>query len=293
MLAVEVSAVSKRYGRGGRAVQALRDLSIVIPRGGIFGLLGPNGAGKSTLMRILAGLVFADAGEVRLFGERASPASRRRLGGLIESASFYPFLTAAENLDVLARTSGCPAATRSLLSRVGLAAAADRRVAHFSLGMKQRLGIAAALIGAPELLLLDEPANGLDPPGTLELRQLLRSLAQEDGISILMSSHLLDEVERLCDRVAILDRGSLKADGELRSLLATEERLWLDASPAERVLATVGALGEVHAGGIAVSIARADTPALLKTLGEAGVAIYEARWLRPGLERFFDAGRQP
>src|SRR4051795_12629607 len=131
MAAVEVDSISKRYGRGGRAVQALSGLTFAIPRGGIFGLLGPNGAGKSTLMRILAGLVFADAGEVRLFGERASPVSRRRLGALIESASFYPFLTAAETLDMLARTSGERCATKSLLSRLGLAAAADRRIAHF------------------------------------------------------------------------------------------------------------------------------------------------------------------
>jgi ABC-2 type transport system ATP-binding protein len=285
--------VSKTYGRGARAVHALSDLSFAIPRGGIFGLLGPNGAGKSSLMRIVAGLVFADAGEVRLFGEPASPDGRKRLGALIESANFYPFLTAAEMLQVLARTSGCSADVRSLLSRVGLASAADRRIAHFSLGMKQRLGVAAALIGSPDLLLLDEPANGLDPPGTLELRQLLKSLAEEEGITVVMSSHLLDEVERLCDRVAILERGRLKAEGALGSLLAAEERLWLDASPADRVLARVGDRGSVHAGGIAVSIARAETPALLKALGEDGVAIYEARWLRPGLERFFEmeAGR--
>lgn len=293
MAAVEVDSISKRYGRGGRAVQALSGLTFAIPRGGIFGLLGPNGAGKSTLMRILAGLVFADAGEVRLFGERSSPASRRRLGALIESASFYPFLTAADTLEMLARTSGLNCAAESLLSRVGLAGSADRRVAHFSLGMKQRLGIAAALIGEPDLLLLDEPANGLDPPGTLELRQLLKRLAEEDGITVVMSSHLLDEVERLCDRVAILDRGTLKAEGEIGELLGAQERLWLDASPAEQVREILGARGEAHAGGIAVSIARAETPALLKALGDAGIAIYEARWLRPGLERFFDGSGQP
>ncbi|HEX4739176.1 MAG TPA: ABC transporter ATP-binding protein [Allosphingosinicella sp.] len=287
MEAVEVEGVSKRYGRGDRAVRALAGLSFAVPRGGIFGLLGPNGAGKSTLMRIVAGLVFADEGEVLLFGERASAAGRRRLGAMIESANFYPFLTAAETLEVLSRTSGCRIAAGTLLARVGLAAAANRRVGTFSLGMKQRLGIAAALIGEPDLLLLDEPANGLDPPGTLELRKLLRALADEDGITIIMSSHLLDEVERLCDRVAILDRGTLKAEGDLASLLGGGEQLWLDASPSERVLARVGERGRPHAGGVAVSIARAETPALLKALGEEGVAIYEARWLRPGLERFF------
>jgi ABC-2 type transport system ATP-binding protein len=287
--AIEIEAVSKRYGRGERAVQALANLSFTIPRGGIFGLLGPNGAGKSTLMRIVAGLVFADSGAVRLFGEPASPAARRRLGALIESASFYPFLTAAEMLEVLARTSGCSVDAAALLARVGLASAGSRRIAHFSLGMKQRLGIAAALIGKPDLLLLDEPANGLDPPGTLELRQLLKGLAERDGITVVMSSHLLDEVERLCDRVAILDRGTLRAEGEIGALLAPDERLWLDASPCERVLARVGNRGETHAGGVSIAISRAETPALLKALSDEGIAIYEARWLRPGLERFFDA----
>jgi ABC-2 type transport system ATP-binding protein len=289
MAAVEVSGLSKRYGPRGGSIQALSDLSFAIPRGGIFGLLGPNGAGKSTLMRIVAGLVFADEGEVRLFGEPASVASRSRLGAFIESATFYPFLTASEVLEVLARTSGRAVAAGPLLSRVGLASAADRRVRHFSLGMKQRLGIAAALIGGPDLLLLDEPANGLDPPGTLELRETLRSLADEEGITVIMSSHLLDEVERLCDRVAVLDHGRLRAEGDLASLLAGEEKLWLDAAPIHSVLARLSGRGRIHAGGVAVAISRAETPALLKALSDEGIAIYEARWLRSGLERFFQA----
>ncbi len=287
MAAIEIERISKRYGGGERAVHALSGLSLDIPRGGIFGLLGPNGAGKSTLMRIVSGLVFADEGEVRLFGERASTAARRRLGAMIESATVYPFLTAAETLEILARTSGHRIVARPLLVRVGLEAAAHRQVSTFSLGMKQRLGIAAALIGGPDLLLLDEPANGLDPPGTLELRKLLRELADGEGITIVMSSHLLDEVERLCDRVAILDRGTLKAEGDLATLVGCGEQLWLDASPLDRVLATVGARGRPHAAGVLVSIARAETPALLKGLGEAGVDVFEARWLRPGLERYF------
>jgi ABC-2 type transport system ATP-binding protein len=284
MGAIELSGVSKRYG----SVQALDDLSLVIPEGGIFGLLGANGAGKSTLMRIVAGLVFPDAGDVRLFGQAASPAGHRCLGAFVESASFYPFLTAAQTLGVLADTSGVKVAAASLLERVGLAAAADRRVADFSLGMKQRLGIAAALIGAPDLLLLDEPANGLDPPGTAELRRLLRELAGE-GVTIVMSSHLLDEVERLCDRVAVVESGRVIAEGALDVLLAADERLWLDAAPAQQVLARTGGRGRAEGGGVSVALPRAEVPALLKALSDDGIAVYEARWVRPGLERYFRA----
>ncbi|MBV9931895.1 MAG: ABC transporter ATP-binding protein [Alphaproteobacteria bacterium] len=282
MGAIEIEGVSKRYG----GVRALDGLSLTVPGGGIYGLLGANGAGKSTLMRIVAGLVFADAGSVRLFGAPASPAGRRRLGALVESASFYPFLTAVETLLILADTSGVAIDAGGLLERVGLSEAADRPVGDFSLGMKQRLGIAAALIGAPDLLLLDEPANGLDPPGTAELRRLLRALAGE-GMTILFSSHLLDEVERLCDRVAILDQGRLAAEGTLDTLLAAGERLWLDVAPVDRALARVGDRGTPDRGGIAVGVRRADVPALLKALADDGVAVYEARWVRPGLERYF------
>jgi ABC-2 type transport system ATP-binding protein len=281
---IEVSALSKRFGRGDRAVQALDGLTLAIPAGGIFGLLGANGAGKSTLMRIVAGLVFADAGEVRLFGASVSAASRRRLGAAIEGPAFWPFLTAAETLGLLARTAGVEARPETLLERVGLAAAADRPVGGFSMGMKQRLAIAAALVGAPEALLLDEPANGLDPAGTAELRRLLRGLAG-DGLTIILSSHLLDEVERLCDRVAIIDSGRLVAEAEVGALPG--EYLWLDARPVERALARIGAAGRREGEGISVAIPRGEAPALIAALVGDGVELHEARWVRPGLEALF------
>jgi ABC-2 type transport system ATP-binding protein len=283
--AVEAVALSKRFGRGERAVQALDGLSLAIPRGGIFGLLGANGAGKSTLMRIVAGLVFADCGEVRLFGAPAAAESRRRLGAAIEAPAFWPFLTAAETLGLLARTSMAEADVAALLGRVGLAAAAERPVGGFSLGMKQRLAIAAALVAAPDILLLDEPANGLDPAGTAELRELLRRLAGEDGLTVILSSHLLDEVERLCDRVAIVDRGRLVAEADVKSLPG--EHLWLDARPVERALARTGAAGRPGGEGIAVAIARSEAPALIAALVGDGVELHEARWVRPGLEALF------
>jgi ABC-2 type transport system ATP-binding protein len=290
MAAIAIEGVSKCFGRGGDAVQALDGLSLVIPDAGVYGLLGPNGAGKSTLLRIVTGLVHADAGSVELFGAPACPASRRRLGAFIESPTFYPFLTARGLLAVLARTSGAPADdSDSLLRRVGLSQAADRRISGFSLGMKQRLGIAAALAGKPDVLILDEPTNGLDPAGILEVRKLVRGLADQDGIAILLSSHQLDEVERICDRVAILSKGRLAAEGRVDELLAAGERLWLDVRPAEAVLERLGERGASEDGGVAARIERGEAPAFLAALAADGVEIFEARWIRRDLESVFFA----
>jgi ABC-2 type transport system ATP-binding protein len=285
--AVEIVGISKRFGRGATAVDALVDLSLNIPAGGVYGLVGPNGAGKSTLLRIVTGLLFADAGGISLFGEPASPSSRRRLGAFIESPTFYPFLTGSELLAVLGATSGVRADTDGLLRRVGLEQAADRRIAGFSLGMKQRLGIAAALVGDPEVLILDEPTNGLDPEGIKVMRGLMRRLADEDGLTVLVSSHLLDEVERMCDRVAILNHGRLAAEGAVSELLGQDARLWLDARPVDAVLARLGDKATLENGGVAARIERADAPALLAALATDGVEIFEARWMRRDLEAVF------
>ncbi len=291
MVAIALAGISKRFAGRSGAVQALDALSLLIPRGGVFGLLGPNGAGKSTLLRIIAGLVHQDAGSVELLGEPASAIARRRLGALIDAPLFYPFLTARELLQVLAHTAHVAIDPSSLLQRVGLEAAADRRIGGFSMGMKQRLGIAAALLGNPDIVILDEPTNGLDPEGMREMRVLLRDLAERDGITVLLSSHLLDEVERTCDHVAILRRGRLAAQGAVRDLLRGE-RLWLDAGPADRVLARLGTRGTPHGDGVVAQIERSEAPALIAALVADGVAIREARWLRPDLEEIFLAEMQ-
>ena len=294
MAAIGIEGVSKRFGRGAGAVDALSGLSLVIPAGGVYGLVGPNGAGKSTLLRIVTGLLFTDSGSVSLFGEPASARARRRLGAFIEAPTFYPFLTGRELLEVLGRTSGVRADAAGLLRRVGLGPAGNRPVSDYSLGMKQRLGIAAALIGDPEVVILDEPTNGLDPEGIAEVRHLVRELADRDGRTVLMSSHLLDEVERICDRVAILSRGRLAAEGPVAELLGEEERLWIDARPAEAVLARLGDRAAVEADGVAARIERAEAPALLAALAAEGVEIFEARWMRRDLEAvFFTETRRP
>lgn len=286
MNALEVAQLSKRFGNG---VQALADLSLSVPEGGVYGLLGPNGAGKSTLLRIVTGMVHPDSGSISLHGRPADVESRRELGALIESPSAYPFLTADEFLRAIAWTAGVPVEPGPLLERVGLAEAAHRRVGTYSLGMKQRLGLAAALVGRPRLLILDEPTNGLDPEGITDIRRLVRALADGEGLTVLLSSHLLDEVERVCDRVAILSHGRLLAQGRVVDLLAAGEELWLDVRPPEAALARLGALGELREGQVVARIGRAEAPALLAALAADGVEIFEARWARPDLESIFFA----
>jgi len=285
--AIAVNGIRKSYGFGARAVLALDDLTLHIPRGQVYGLLGPNGAGKSTLLRIIAGLVRPDRGHIEILGEPAAPASRRRLGMLIEAPGFYPFLTAREHLEMLARMADTPLPVDAVLKRTGILHAADKKVSGFSLGMKQRLGIGCALVGQPEAIVLDEPTNGLDPDGILEMRALIRELAERDGITVLLSSHLLDEVERVCRRIAILRRGALAAEGDVAELLGRNGRFWLDVDSAEAVSKKLGARAEPANGGLYIAVKQADVPELIASLVAAGIRIHEAKWVKPDLETVF------
>jgi ABC-2 type transport system ATP-binding protein len=285
--AISFRAVDKRFRSGGSSVQALDGLSLSVPRGAVYGLLGPNGAGKSTLLRILAGLLTADRGDILIFGEKAGPANRRRLGMLIESPTFYPFLTAREHLQMLARFTDTLALVDPTLRRIGLEKAADKTVSGFSLGMKQRLGIGCALIGRPEAIVLDEPTNGLDPDGILEMRSLIDELAHRDGLTVLLSSHLLDEVQRVCDRVAILQHGRLVAEGAVADLLDRDGRFWMSVETPEAVLLQLGERAEAGDGGVYVRIEKGEVPDLIARLAGAGMRIHEAKWVKPDLETVF------
>ncbi|RKE83893.1 ABC transporter ATP-binding protein [Rhizobium sp. AG855] len=294
--AISFISVDKRFGRGRSSVLALDGLSLSVPKGSVYGLLGPNGAGKSTLLRILAGLLTADRGDVLIFGAPAAPANRRRLGMLIEAPSFYPFLTAREHLQMLARFTGTGALVEPVLRRIGLEKAADKAVSGFSLGMKQRLGIGCALIGQPEAIILDEPTNGLDPDGILEMRALIDELAHRDGLTVLLSSHLLDEVQRVCDRVAILQHGRLVAEGAVADLLDREGRFFLLVDTPDTLLEKLGSRAEAGDGGVYVKIDREQVPDLIASLAGAGMRIHEAKWVKPDLETVFlsqtrEAGR--
>jgi ABC-2 type transport system ATP-binding protein len=209
--AVATFGLTKRY-RGD--VLAVDRVDLRVARSEIYGFLGPNGAGKSTTIRMLLGMIAPTAGHAELFGERVradAPATWRRVGHLVESATAYPELTIRENLEVARRLQGVEdrASTRRLIDQLGLGEYADRRAGTLSLGNLQRLALARALLHEPELLILDEPANGLDPAGVIEVRELLRELAQRRGATVLISSHILAEVDRLATRIGIIHRGRL------------------------------------------------------------------------------------
>ena len=219
--ALEVSGLSKKFGD--RTV--VDNVSLRIPRGSAFGYLGPNGAGKTTLIRMVLGLTPATSGSMSVLGVPV-PAQRaralERVGAIVEEPRFHGYLTGRQNLRVLAAARQ-PAAQRRIepaLERVGLRERADDRVGAYSMGMRQRLGVAACLLGDPELLILDEPMNGLDPAGMLEFRQLLRSFVDE-GRTVILSSHLLDEVERTCDAVAVVDQGRIVAQGSIDEVIGS------------------------------------------------------------------------
>jgi ABC-2 type transport system ATP-binding protein len=281
--AVAVRGLTKSYG----AVRALDGLDLQIPIGGVFGLLGPNGAGKSTFLRLLLGLIRPSSGELRLLGRSPGREVATRIGGSIESPRFHPFLTGLETLDSLALMAGVRPTSNALLERVGLAHAAALRVDTYSLGMKQRLAIAAALIGDPELIILDEPLNGLDPAGILEMRSLIRALGEREGATVIVSSHLLDEVERVCDHIAIVHRGSLVLEGRVQDLLSAQAVLRLRGEPRDLLLRIAGPAARIEGEEVHVTIPEEATPALISALCAAGVALYEASWHRPSLEALF------
>jgi ABC-2 type transport system ATP-binding protein len=288
--ALETLGLGKSYGSGAGAVHALHALDLSIPRGGVYGILGPNGAGKSTLLRLALGLVGPSRGTVRLLSaEKTDTAVLRKVGAMIEAPSLYPFLTAADTLRVFARMSGVTEAGRetAVLERVGLSDAARRRARTFSMGMRQRLALAAALLHRPELLILDEPTNGLDPAGIQEMRILIRDLVEKDGVTIILSSHLLDEVEKVCDRVAILDHGKLIAEGAVDDLVGSRGLFYLDVSPIDAALAILGPKGKHYHAGLVAEVTREEAPALIRQLVAASIAITEARWLDPTLEEIF------
>lgn len=274
--ALELIGLGKTYGRGAGAKRAIDGVSLSVQPGEVYGFLGPNGAGKSTTIRMALGLIRPTAGDVLLFGRPV--VDRRglaRVGSLVDGGTFYPFLSGRDNLRVLARTQGNHRPDiDGVLARVDLTKDAARRVKGYSTGMKQRLGVAAALLDDPDLVILDEPANGLDAAGIGEMRELIRALAAQ-GKAVFLSSHLLHEVEQICDRIAVVSHGRLLREATVAELLGRGLALRVEAEPRDRALAVLGARWPVEpiVDAVRVTAPRADAPAVVRSLVEAGVDV--------------------
>lgn len=232
---LSINNISKTYG----SVRALQDISFDVPAGSVFGILGPNGSGKTTLLGILLDVLIADTGTYAWLGGIAPEIARRQIGSLLETPNFYPYLSAAENLTIAAAIKQKSTADQDIvLEKLGLAARKNSRFQTFSLGMKQRLALASALIGQPGILILDEPTNGLDPVGIAEIRALIRQLNSQ-GTTVIMASHMLDEVEKVCSHVAILKKGSLLLHGAVSDILRSEDLIELRASDMASLVKTI------------------------------------------------------
>jgi ABC-2 type transport system ATP-binding protein len=270
------------------------DVSFDLVPGEVFGFLGPNGAGKTTTIRMLVGLIKPTSGTVAICGHdirRDFERAMRCIGCIVESPDLYRFMTGRENLEHFARMLG---ASRTEIERVAelvdLAHRLDQRVGTYSLGMRQRLGIAQALLGKPRVLILDEPANGLDPAGIREIRELLRNLAAEESLAVFVSSHLLAEIELMCDRVAIIHRGRILRAGSVKELISNQRAMELhvaDVARAEEVLRARGIEFTPDHGRLFVPIDEKDAPPIIAALVEEGVALYSARPRVQTLEEMF------
>ena len=275
---VAVRGLTKTYG----TVKAVSDLSFAVEAGQVCGLLGPNGAGKTTAMRMMVGLVHPSAGSTALFGETVRPGLARlaSVGTMIEQAAFVPYLTGILNLRVAWESGGRPWAEADVdgaLAVAGLGDAIDRKVKTYSQGMRQRLGLARALLGRPELLILDEPSNGLDPQEMRAVRALIHRVADQ-GRTVLLSSHILSEIEQVCSHAVVMDRGRLVATGTVAELIASGSSAYLEVDDPVRgraVLETLAGVGRIsdESPGLVVGLDGATRPELVAALVAAGVGV--------------------
>jgi ABC-2 type transport system ATP-binding protein len=295
--AVETHGLTKRFGEN----IAVNDVELLVPRGTAFGYLGPNGAGKTTLIRVLLGLTHADSGTMSLLGHdvpRHRDVALARVGAIVDEPRFHGHLTGRQNLQILAAAREAAAKSRiePALERVGILHRADDKVSTYSMGMRQRLGVAACLLGDPQLLILDEPMNGLDPAGMLEMRDMIKSLVAE-GRSVMLSSHLLDEVERTCDAVAIVDRGRVIRQGPISQLLAGSSfEVQVECSDPDRAGhlldgTAFGAHVQVGPDGLAISLPektqRDAIAEINRLLVEGGISVYRLQHIQASLEQWF------
>lgn len=288
---IETHSLSHRYASKELAVDKV---SLQVPEGAIYGFLGPNGAGKTSTLKLLLGLIRAQEGEIFLFEKNIAQhrvECLRRIGSLIESPSIYGHLTAVENLRVWQALYQSPTSRiGEVLSMVGLTDTKNKKASHFSLGMKQRLAIAAALLPSPQLLILDEPTNGLDPQGIIEMRALLRRLNTEFGVTILVSSHLLPEVEKLVSHVGIIHQGQLKFQGawsELQALQKAQQHVIWRTNNLALTLSIIGNGLTTEKAIHCPTMSESDVALFAKKIIESGIDLFEVSYHSPDLESIF------
>lgn len=295
MYCIETSELSYQYSRQGNE---LHRVNLRVKEGSIYGFLGPNGAGKTTTLKLILGLLKKQQGQIKVFGEEFMPhrlSVLSKIGSLIESPSLYSQLTATENLSVWQKLYACPKARiQEVLELVGLGQTGTKKAGQFSLGMKQRLGIATALLHNPSVLVLDEPTNGLDPSGMVEMRELLKRLNKEHGITILISSHLLSEIEKLVTEVGIINHGKMLFEGSLGELMQRQRTaggIQLDTSnnaeAVERLIAQ-GLDARQEQGKIVLPLlARSEIAQLNRALVQHQLDVYEISTVESDLESIF------
>ncbi len=293
-LVIETAGLRKEYRSRGHSVVAVDDLDLALRRGGVHGFLGPNGSGKTTTIRMLLGLASPSAGRIRVLGEevpRRLPRVIGRVGAVVEQPKFLPGMTGRRNLELLSRTIGAPKARLdSALDQVGLEGRDKDLYKAYSLGMRQRLAIAATLLKAPELLILDEPTNGLDPAGIRDIRELVRALGSQ-GVTVLLSSHILAEVQQVCDSVSIIAGGRLLSSGTVADLVGRDESAGVrvgvgDTSTAAQVLTEAGM--RVSRDGTHLYVSDVEDPAqITRLLADRGLYVRELVVDRPDLESVF------
>ena len=290
---LETRELTRRFG----AVLAVDSIDLCVTPGRVYGFLGPNGAGKTTTIRMLLGLIRPDRGRIQVFQEDLRHnrcAVLRRVGALVESPSYYPHLSGRENLEVTRRLRGLDRGEIvSVLDNVGLSTAAHRKAGTYSLGMKQRLGLAQAFLGRPEVLILDEPTNGLDPAGILEIRELISRLSRDRGFTIFLSSHLLNEVEQVADDVGIINEGKLLFQGTLKELQDKKQaRLKIGADPVGRANDLLNQRGwsvdRLMDSFLSVAVKGPEDPAMINSLlVNGGVMVFHLSVEQPSLEDIF------
>lgn len=286
---LSIVGISKRYGR----VKALNNLSLQINQGEVYGILGPNGSGKTTTLGIILNVLSADAGSFTWNGEAPNKYTRKKIGSLLETPNFYPYLTARQNLSIVCKIKQVnESEVDRVLTVVDLISRGDSKFKTFSLGMKQRLAIASAILGNPEILVLDEPTNGLDPQGIAEIRTIILNLASE-GKTIIMASHNLDEVEKICSHVAVLKSGNLLTFGPIQTVLITQEQVYVTANDSEKLkscLSQIEGVSNINQAGNKFYLILAkgkDSAYLNKALFDKGVVASEIGVKKSDLEENF------